>query len=151
RKRQYLNLDINQLLADEGIDSNQLIPRHPDMENLPTIEKNAGAPLPVYLPLEVFDDEEFDCRIPKEWIGLGYEPGSCDRKPVPAKALLPVNDILGHEDPKSRNLTYQWCSVGVLDYDQQKKIYLVHKADVYGHVRDAEGNQILNGGVTAAG
>nr|XP_033782541.1 dynein heavy chain 1, axonemal isoform X1 [Geotrypetes seraphini]XP_033782544.1 dynein heavy chain 1, axonemal isoform X1 [Geotrypetes seraphini]XP_033782545.1 dynein heavy chain 1, axonemal isoform X1 [Geotrypetes seraphini]XP_033782546.1 dynein heavy chain 1, axonemal isoform X1 [Geotrypetes seraphini]XP_033782547.1 dynein heavy chain 1, axonemal isoform X1 [Geotrypetes seraphini] len=151
RKRHYLSQNINQLLADEGIDSNLLIPRHPDMENLPTIEKNKGAPLPVYLPLEVFDDEEFDCRIPEEWMRLGYEPGSCDRKPLPANALLPVDDILGHEDPKSRDLTYKWCSVGVLDYDQQKKIYLVHKADVHGHVRDTEGNQILNGGITAAG
>ncbi|XP_029455356.1 dynein heavy chain 1, axonemal [Rhinatrema bivittatum] len=151
RKRQYLKLDINQLLIDEGIDSDQLMPRHPDLENVPTIEKNAEAPFPIYLPLEVFDDEEFDCRTPEEWIALGYELVSYDRKPIPAKALLPNDDVLGHEDPKSRDLTYQWYSVGVLDYDQQKKIFLVHKADENGRVRDAEGNQILNGGITADG
>lgn len=27
---------------------------------------------------------------------LGVEPGSDDRKPVPGKALLPTDDILGH-------------------------------------------------------
>lgn len=53
-------------------------------------------------PQQVFDNEEFDCRTPTDWLRLGYEPGSCDRKPVPGKALLPSNDgtakckVLGH-------------------------------------------------------
>lgn len=45
---------------------------------------------------QVFDNEEFDCRTPSEWINMGLEPGSQDRKPVPGKALLPTDDILGH-------------------------------------------------------
>lgn len=55
------------------------------------------------------------------------------------------------EDPKSRKLKYEWCSVGVLDYDKEKNLYLVHKTDEKGLVRDEMGQPILNGGVTAEG
>lgn len=55
------------------------------------------------------------------------------------------------EDPKSRELKYVWCSVGVLDYDKEKKLYLVHKTNENGLVRDEMGQPILNGGVTAKG
>ncbi|XP_006744052.2 dynein heavy chain 1, axonemal-like [Leptonychotes weddellii] len=151
RKRLYLSLDIEQLLAHEGIDSNALMPRHPDPHNPQTIEQGHDPLFPVYLPLKVFDNEEFDCRTPSEWINMGVEPGSQDRKPVPGKALLPTDDILGHEDPKSPKLKYEWCSVGVLDYDKEKKLYLVHKTDQNGLVRDETGKRILNGGVTAEG
>lgn len=55
------------------------------------------------------------------------------------------------EDPKSLNLVYKWCEVGVLDYDEDKKLYLVHKTDKRGLVRDEMGKPILNGGVTSRG
>ncbi|XP_076985171.1 dynein axonemal heavy chain 1 isoform X3 [Tamandua tetradactyla] len=151
RKRQYLSLDIEQLLTSKGIDSDKLMPRHPDPQNPQTIEQGHDPLFPIYLPLKVFDNEEFDCRTPHEWINLGVEPGSLDRKPVPGKALLPTDDFLGHEDPKSRQVTYQWCRVGVLDYDDEAKLYLVHKTDENGLVRDGMGRPILNGGVTAEG
>lgn len=48
------------------------------------------------LAFQVFDDKDYECRTPEEWISLGLEPGSRDRKPVPAKALLPTDDVLGH-------------------------------------------------------
>ncbi|XP_037386166.1 dynein axonemal heavy chain 1 isoform X5 [Talpa occidentalis] len=151
RKRLYLSLDIEQLLAREGIDSNKLMPRHPDLQHPQTIEQGLDPLFPIYLPLKVFDNEEFDCRTPSEWINLGLEPGSQDRKPVPGKALLPTDDFLGHEDPKSQKLNYAWCNVGVLDYDKEKKLYLVHKTDENGLVRDEMGKPILNGGITAEG
>ncbi|XP_021099656.1 dynein heavy chain 1, axonemal isoform X2 [Heterocephalus glaber] len=151
RKRQYLSLDIEQLLAGEGIDSNKLMPRHPDPQNPQTIEQGCDPLFPIYLPLKVFDNEEFDCRTPSEWINMGLEPGFQNRKPVPGKALLPTDDFLGHEDPKSQKLKYKWCKVGVLDYDEEKKLYLVHKTDKRGLVRDQMGKPILNGGVTAKG
>lgn len=55
------------------------------------------------------------------------------------------------EDPKSQKLIYTWCNVGVLDYDKEKKLYLVHKTDEGGLVRDEMGKPILNGGITAEG
>ncbi|KAI5937324.1 Dynein heavy chain 1, axonemal [Manis javanica] len=151
RKQLYLSLDIEQLLACEGIDSNELMPRHPDPHFPQTIEQGHDPLFPIYLPLKVFDNEEFDCRTPSEWINLGLEPGSKDRKPVPGRALLPTDDFLGHEDPKSRKLKYEWCNVGVLDYDKEKKLYLVHKTDKSGLVRDGMEKPILKGGVTPEG
>ncbi|NWI86599.1 DYH1 protein, partial [Pitta sordida] len=151
RRRLYLTFDIAELLASKGIDSNELMPRHYDPDNLPTIEKTKDSVFPIYLPLKVFDNDEYDCRTPEEWISLGLEPGSIDRKPVPGKALLPTDDVLGHEDPKSQELIYKWIDVGVLDYDKETDLYLVHKTDKNGLVRDEEGRPILNGGVTPEG
>ncbi|NWS42357.1 DYH1 protein, partial [Probosciger aterrimus] len=151
RRRLYLSFDIAQLLASKGIDSNQLMPRHHDPDNMPTIEDKKDLLFPIYLPLKIFDNEEYDCRTPEEWISLGLEPGSHDRKPVPGKALLPTDDVLGHEDPKNPKLIYQWIDVGVLDYDKKTKLYLVHKTDKNGLVRNEEGRPIFNGGVTPKG
>jgi hypothetical protein len=55
------------------------------------------------------------------------------------------------EDPKSQRLDYKWCEVGILDYDEENKLYLVHKTDEKGLVRDETGMPILNGGVTDKG
>ncbi|NXX19804.1 DYH1 protein, partial [Podargus strigoides] len=151
RRRLYLTFDITQLLASKGIDSNQLIPRHHDPDNMPTIEEKKDPVFPIYLPLKIFDNDEYDCRTPEEWILLGLEPGSHDRKPVPGKALLPTDDVLGHEDPKNQKLIYRWIDVGVLDYDKETELYLVHKTDKNGLVRDEEGRPILNGGITPEG
>ncbi|XP_063282706.1 dynein axonemal heavy chain 1 [Pelobates fuscus] len=127
RRRQYLKLNITQLLTNEEIDSNQLMPRHTDANNLPNIGQNNGEVLPTYLPLEIFDDEEFDIHTWSDWLNMGYEDGSNERKPIPGHALLPLDDALGHEDPKNPQIVYEWCSVGVLIYDEKKKLYLVHK------------------------
>ncbi|NXY87439.1 DYH1 protein, partial [Alcedo cyanopectus] len=151
RRRLYLTFDIAQLLASKGIDSNQLMPRHHDPDNMPTIQEKKDPVFGIYLPLKIFDDEEYDCRTPEEWISLGQEPGSQDRKPVPGKALLPTDDVLGHEDPKSRKLIYEWIDVGVLDYDKETKLYLVHKRLKNTLVQDEEGRPILNRGITPEG
>ncbi|NXT79882.1 DYH1 protein, partial [Zapornia atra] len=151
RRQLYLSFDIEQLLASEGIDSNQLMPRHHDPDSMPTIEEKKDPIFPLYLPLKVFDNDEYESRTPEEWISLGLEPGSPNRKPVPGKALLPTDDVLGHEDPKSQKLAYKWIDVGVLDYDKETELYLVHKTDENGLVRDEEGRPILNGGITPEG
>ncbi|GCB78043.1 hypothetical protein scyTo_0015754, partial [Scyliorhinus torazame] len=92
RRRQYQNQNLKQLLKLEGINSDKLMPRHSGPErNRAKTGKNAPH-FTVYLPLEVFDDEEFECRTPEEWLQLGYEEGSDIRKPIPAKALLPKDD-----------------------------------------------------------
>uniref|UniRef100_A0A672VF35 Dynein axonemal heavy chain 1 n=1 Tax=Strigops habroptila TaxID=2489341 RepID=A0A672VF35_STRHB len=126
------------------------MPRHYDPDNMPTIKDKKDLLFPIYLPLKIFDNEDYDCRTPEEWISLGLEPGSHDRKPVPGKALLPTDDVFGHEDPKNPKLIYQWIDVGVLDYDKETKLYLVHKTD-NGMVRNEEGRPILNGGITPEG
>ncbi|KAL6464354.1 hypothetical protein MHYP_G00266710 [Metynnis hypsauchen] len=140
RRQEYLKLDITQLLAELGIDSNQLVSRELSSEDLPEnfcppVAKKP--PVSDYLPLEIFDNEEFDCRTPEDWLALGFEPGSKDRKPVPAKALLPSSDFILPEEQKSLAPEYSWQSVGVLDYCPEKKQYLVQKADPHGQIRDS--------------
>ncbi|KAI1890876.1 hypothetical protein AGOR_G00158120 [Albula goreensis] len=146
RRRTYLNFDITQLLKDKGIDSSDLMHRHNGYEEGQSGPENLGRPVFNYLPLEVFDNEEFDIRTPEDWLALGCEEGSPDRKPVPAKALLPINDEMAHEDPTSLAVDYQWQQVGALHYDPEKKLYLVHKADCGSRVRDAKGNPIIISG-----
>uniref|UniRef100_A0A4W3IMR6 Dynein axonemal heavy chain 1 n=1 Tax=Callorhinchus milii TaxID=7868 RepID=A0A4W3IMR6_CALMI len=192
RRRQYLSQNIVTLLTFEGINSNKLMPRHSGPEKYRSKGGKNPPQFTVYLPLEVFDDEEFDCRTPAEWLSLGYEEGSTIRKPVPGKALLPKEDELGHgtihlspstpsprsllahlqvapedlalrprlrspspspwlDDPKNDDLLYKWYVVGVLDYDKEKKLYLVQKTDNYGLVRDTENQPVLNGGIMENG
>ncbi|XP_019911214.2 dynein heavy chain 1, axonemal [Esox lucius] len=151
RRREYLKLDIAQLLKEKGIDSNLLLPRHQSSEQDVTTLENPLPPVSNYLPLEVFDNEEFDCRTPEDWLALGYEKASTDRKPIPGNALLPTTDKIPPEDPKSPTLEYRWQLVGVLDYNQEKKLYLVQKSDKNGTVQDAEGKPVLNGGQKSKG
>ena len=80
--------DVQLLLQKEGIKNNELIPKssiNMRVEIKPNSqEKN---PFPCFLPLEVFDNTEYDCRTPADWLALGLEDKK--RKPVPGKALLP--------------------------------------------------------------
>lgn len=62
RKRLYLSLDIERLLAHEGIDSNMLMPRHPDPHNPQTIEQGHDPLFPIYLPLKVSIVSVEGCR-----------------------------------------------------------------------------------------
>lgn len=49
------------------------------------------APFPAFLPIEIFDNAEFDVRLPEEWINLGEHNST--RLPVPGKALLPTRKM----------------------------------------------------------
>ncbi|KAM6980842.1 dynein axonemal heavy chain 1 [Aplochiton taeniatus] len=151
RRQEYLKLEINQLLLERGIDSNLLMPRHQSDEDPGTTPNDPLPSTSCYLPLEIFDNEEYDCRTPEDWLSLGNEAGSADKKPVAAKALLPTVDKLPPEDPKSRSLEYRWTFVGVLSYSQRRRLYLVQKTDANGRVVAAKGNPIPGGGNSSKG
>ena len=74
------------------------------------------APFPPFLPLHTFDDTEYDCRNPNEWLELGFVDGK--QNPVPGKALLP-------KDNRKNGKEYAWTDVGMLDYDAEKQLFLV--------------------------
>ena len=65
---------------------------YPDDHKVQLNKSPDPAPFPPFLPLEIFDNEEYDCRTPEEWLALGFESEIDVRKPVPAKALLPTDD-----------------------------------------------------------
>ena len=88
RKRQYKQQDLNQLLNQYQINSDDLIPppltkkkkKHESTDSTASSSVPAGGvkgrsrpqpTFPTYLPLEVFDNTEFDSRTPEEWVQLG--------------------------------------------------------------------------------
>ncbi|XP_054640454.1 dynein axonemal heavy chain 1 isoform X2 [Dunckerocampus dactyliophorus] len=119
-RREYLKLNFEELLAEKNIDSNLLMPRCLGSSD----EQSLLSP---YLPLEIFDNEEFDCRTVKDWLSLGKPLGAPDQKPIPAKALLPTDDAVFDDDQPPPSLEYSWHLVGVLDYNKEKCQYLVEK------------------------
>ena len=92
-KRVFSKQRLTHLLNAEGIDSDKLMPKiYPDDHKVQLNKSPDPAPFPPFLPLEIFDNEEYDSRTPGEWLSLGVEPSSDIRHPVPAKALLPSDD-----------------------------------------------------------
>ncbi|TMS18883.1 Dynein heavy chain 1, axonemal [Larimichthys crocea] len=139
RRREYGHIDIEQLLAEKGIDSTLLVPRHQSSSTEhDTTPENSVSP---FLPLEMLDNEDYDCRTPEDWLALGYAEGTKDRKPIPGKALLPTDDNSPSEDTEK----YRWHLVGVLDYSKEKHQYLVEKVHQNTKLIDREGNPILTG------
>ncbi|KAM9362199.1 LOW QUALITY PROTEIN: dynein axonemal heavy chain 1 [Symphorus nematophorus] len=139
-RREYLKLDFEQLLAEKGVNTNLLRPRHHSRNDQPAATPDN--PVSPYLPLEIFDNDEYDCRTPEDWLALGYAERSPDRKPIPARALLPTDDEIPSDDPKSSSLKYSWHLVGVLDYSKEKCQYLVEKVHHNTELSDEEGNPI---------
>eukprot|EP00002_Diphylleia_rotans_P006932 TRINITY_DN1638_c0_g1_i1.p1 TRINITY_DN1638_c0_g1~~TRINITY_DN1638_c0_g1_i1.p1 ORF type:complete len:4126 (-),score=976.49 TRINITY_DN1638_c0_g1_i1:597-12974(-) len=96
RKRLYSSQNIADLLVREGVDLDLI---HP-------------------LPLDLFDDTEFDCRTPEEWISLGMDGSTMTF--VPAKAFK----NLGPSTDKSRNHSV-WNPCKVLQYNPQKELFQI--------------------------
>ena len=102
RKRAYAKLDLEEQLECRGIMTSLLMPKLQPEEGAEPVQLNVDpndpAPFPTYLPLEIFDNTEFDCREPSEWLALGKSATEDARKPVPGLALLPTRDDLGHRE-----------------------------------------------------
>ncbi|RZB40394.1 hypothetical protein BDFB_001449 [Asbolus verrucosus] len=83
-----------------------------------------------YLPLELFDDEEYDCRTPENWLELGLIKGV--RNPLPAEAFIPVEeyklDNIKNFDELFNNLC-EWVNVAVMDYNPGTKLWKVLTLD----------------------
>ncbi|XP_060076356.1 dynein axonemal heavy chain 1-like, partial [Ylistrum balloti] len=149
RRRLYNTLELQTLLVEEGIKTEQLMPKTQNGSVQLNSDPEDPAPFPPYLPLDIFDNEEFDCRLPSEWIAMGMENGL--RKPVPGLALLPTDDKKKDLDPMDPSIVYDWFEVGVLDYDDNNKHYLVQKVNDQGRILDNTGKPVVNGGVQADG
>jgi len=93
QRKLFSSLDIEILLIELGIDY-----RNP-------IEDQAN-----WLPLEPFDDTEYDSRLPEEWISYGFqEDGTfC---PIPGKGLKWVNG------------SGTWQPVLIHSYDEEREVF----------------------------
>eukprot|EP00741_Cyanophora_paradoxa_P002452 tig00000076_g2377.t1 len=103
KKRLFAAQRIEQLLEERGVTSEP-----------PTV--NGGPSFVSFLPLEAFDDTEFECRRPQEWMAMAMD-GNVLRG-VPGKALR--TDANGES---------RWISCRMLDVNIEKNTYLVEWAD----------------------
>ncbi|KAG8459526.1 hypothetical protein KFE25_012861 [Diacronema lutheri] len=95
QKRLFSLQDIRQLLIDEGVE--------------PSAALADGG-----LPLAIFDDTEFESRPPDEWVSLGVDPATGERRFVPAKYL--------RRDGAVREA--QWVECEVLRYDEPTALFV---------------------------
>ena len=85
--------------------------------------KHMDADCNPFLPLEVFDNTEYDSRTPEDWLALGKEKDG--QKPVPGKALL-ANGIV-----KDGVRQYEWMDIGMTAYDKKTQLYQVNDTFFY--------------------
>lgn len=88
-KRLYQSMHISELLSDMNLDPDKLMPRHRPASEvvLLNVPHRDPAPFPPFLPLHLFDDENYEIWTPQEWLNKGVEKDMY--KPLPGRALLP--------------------------------------------------------------
>ena len=87
-KRLYASQDITTLLEERRVLTSDLMP-HKDFNmrvDLTKADPKNKRLYPPFLSLDIFDNTEYDCRNPREWLNLGVVKRK--QKPVPGKALL---------------------------------------------------------------
>eukprot|EP01029_Cantina_marsupialis_P009143 TRINITY_DN2137_c0_g4_i1.p1 TRINITY_DN2137_c0_g4~~TRINITY_DN2137_c0_g4_i1.p1 ORF type:complete len:4119 (-),score=1448.16 TRINITY_DN2137_c0_g4_i1:93-12449(-) len=107
RRRLYQSLDISELLKDEGIDL-----------SLPESQRTSADSFEHFLPLDAFDNTEFEVRAPESWIELGRAENG-DIVGVPAKGLRLRHDKSG-----------VWRGCVVKGYNPTKQVYRVEWLDL---------------------
>jgi dynein heavy chain len=97
QRKLFASLDIEDLLQELGIDYRNPTPNQSE-----------------WLPLEPFDDTEYDCRLPHEWIELGTDfEGTFN--PIPAKGLYRYEDN-----------SAEWKPILIDSYDEERSVYCGH-------------------------
>lgn len=97
QRKLFASLNIEDLLLELGIDY-----RNPT--------ENASE----WLPLEPFDDLEYDCRLPHEWLELGLDADGAFA-PIPAKGLFRYDDG-----------SAEWRAVLIESWDDEREVYCGH-------------------------
>jgi len=129
KKRLFASQDLESLVKNAGIDYSL-----PSQSSLISISKAVGL-----LPVEAFDDEDYEERPMHEWLGLIERDGEgVVAKGVPAKALF--GDHHGHEqgvwtnghvigwDPVSKKLEIQWEDIN-LPHSNLPRMHVCFKAE----------------------
>ncbi|KAL6436551.1 hypothetical protein ACFW04_004787 [Cataglyphis niger] len=132
RRRAYKNLKIEDALEAEGVKSHDMLPPEKIRALLSYDEKYDLYSKANYLPLELFDDEEYDCRTAEEWINLGIIDGI--RYPLPAivfvEKILHKERIFDRDDKTLSNL-FGWFNAAVTNYDNKRKLWSVLTLDTF--------------------
>ncbi|KAJ9594363.1 hypothetical protein L9F63_014205, partial [Diploptera punctata] len=132
KRREYETHKIKDILDELAVIPAEMIP--PDVLKV-ILEENEQFGIfgcGGYLPLELFDNEDFDCRLPGEWLDLGLLDGV--RHPVPAYAFIKKNpssltEIAQLKVPVPLNELYDWVEVVVTKYNSVYKLYTCIRVD----------------------
>ncbi|XP_075163776.1 sterile affecting ciliogenesis [Haematobia irritans] len=109
RREMYDQIDIGNELKKAGVTSEELLPTE---EQFYVLSENN---FKHFLPLNFFDDFDYDCHTPEAWLQLGEVPNDM-RYPLPAKAYLPANQSL---------MEYAWQNAAVSDYNRKTEKWSV--------------------------
>ncbi|CAH0560322.1 unnamed protein product [Brassicogethes aeneus] len=129
RRREYQRHRAESVLDSFGIFSEQILPVRVLRDHITQPQNRFKLYSWVsYLPLELFDDTEFDPRTPDDWLQLGVVENV--RYPIPAQAFLPSGvELTRIEKLDMLNNIYKWVNVAVLDYDKQLSLWTVLTLD----------------------
>lgn len=124
RIREYSQKSISDILIAEGIDMSSLIPAH-ILKRYLTPEERRSHYCSKFssLPLEWFDDFNYDCMRSHDWLDLGILAN--ERHPIPADAFLPSDFEIDQDTVNIRDKIYLWTKVSVRDYDPEKMRWIV--------------------------
>ncbi|KAK2581762.1 hypothetical protein KPH14_002241 [Odynerus spinipes] len=133
RRRLYRNQNLEEELKKEGVLPRDILPPKVT-SSLSSVEEKYGLySKTYYLPLEIFDDEEFDCRTSNDWVNMGLLDGV--RYPLPAMSFVEkiATDERNHSSDIELNNLYGWHLSAVTNYDSRKELWTILTLD--GHKR----------------
>ncbi|XP_018331814.1 dynein heavy chain 1, axonemal-like [Agrilus planipennis] len=131
KRRQYQASDLKEHLFDLNVKYEDLLPIG-DYKTLLVDENFSLYNTVNYLPLELFDDEEYDCRSPDSWLKHGVLDGI--QHPLPGLGFVTLpseinNDVIGEGVSQEYTVFYGWVNVAIMDYVPQKKHWKVLTLD----------------------
>lgn len=126
KRRDNDSNDWEDIYSRANLDMSTLIPVH-ILKNV----QHCGKDRKPELPLEWFDDFEYDTQLPQDWLNMGLSENGV-RHPLPAKAFLPKyweDSQMNVESEEQNTTSYGWCMVAVRDYEPTKRRWLVTDID----------------------
>ncbi|OAD57478.1 Dynein heavy chain 1, axonemal [Eufriesea mexicana] len=130
RRRSYRYLKIQDALESIGVSPKDMLPSSAILPLLSHEETYGLFSTAHFLPLEIFDDEEYDCRTTEDWINLGI----IDEKlhPLPASVFVPrfrsEDEVFSLDDDHLNNL-FSWTNAAVTQFDHKRKLWSVLTLD----------------------
>ncbi|XP_045539469.1 dynein axonemal heavy chain 1 [Papilio machaon] len=115
-RRKFLASNIKKMLRELGIQPYWLIP--PSEYPIKNDVRYALYSTYPKLDLEVFDNTDFDCRVPEEWLALGNIEG--ELYPCPGLAFLPKEEGANRgpgDIIQMLNNLYEWTNVAIYSFD----------------------------------
>jgi dynein heavy chain len=132
QRRKYASKEIEKLLAEISLNLDDIMPAGP-------FQALNGSRHTI--ALEYFDNTEFDCRTPADWIALGPVHG------VPAKALVDTLERPTTPSTASSSLYakfgFAWTEGLVRSYEAGKALYTFQATTTDGSVREIALPRIL--------